>query len=84
MSKYSRTRKAICRISHLDYWLIDKNSFKRFKPRTMKEQYKEHRKTIILFYGYNPSNLISNVGNRVKLPCKYKDALNMFIIWHLF
>lgn len=84
MSKYSRTRKAICRISHLDYWIINRDTFKRFKPKTWKEQYKEHRKTKILFHGYNPSNLISNDGNRVKLPCKYKDALNMFIIWRLF
>jgi len=83
MSKYSRTRKAICRINHLDYWLINRNQFKRFRIETMKEQYKEHRKTKILFYGYNPFNLTSNYGNRVKLPCKYKDALNMFIIWRL-
>lgn len=83
MSKYSRTRKAICRISYLNYWIINRDTFKRLRTKTWKEEYKEHRKTKILFYGYNPSNLISYDGKIVKLPCKYKEALNMFTIWKL-
>ena len=83
MSKYSRTRKAICRISHLDYWIINRDTFKRLKTKTWKEEYKKHRKTKILFFGYNPSNAIAYNGKKVKLPCKYKEALNLFVIWEL-
>lgn len=50
MSKYSRTRKAICRISRLDYWIINRDTFKRLKTKTWKEEYKKHRKTKISNY----------------------------------
>lgn len=69
MSKYSRTRKVYNRISRLDYWIINRDTFKRLKTKTWKN-YKKHRKTKILFFGYNPSNVIAYNAKKVKLPCK--------------
>lgn len=82
MSKYSRTRKAICRISGLNYWIIDREALKKQKYKTWKESYKKRRKVAILFYGYNPPILFHN-NKMVKFPCKYKDAIQKFEIWRI-
>lgn len=74
MSKYSRIRKAICRISHLSTWYIDRTYFKKVKPKTWKESYRKYKKEHIKYYGYNKEHLK-----------KYKDVISDYNIriWDL-
>lgn len=70
MSKYSRTRKAVCRIGCLKEWPITRAYFKRHPTRTFRETYQRKRKALRKL-GIN------------ELP-KYKDALKGSIpIWNL-
>lgn len=70
MSKYSRTRKAICRIGHLKEWTITRAYFKKYPIETFREDYQRKRK-VLRKLGIN------------KLP-RYKDALKGPIpIWNL-
>lgn len=73
MSKYSRTRKAICRISHLNVWIVSRSYFKKVPSKTWKRSYREYKKSTIKAYGYNKYGLK-----------RYKDMLSDFIcIWRL-
>ena len=51
MSKYSRTRKAICRISVLEIWPISRKKFNPLTQRTWKQDYKRYRKFSLKYYG---------------------------------
>lgn len=75
MSKYARTRKAICRISHLnpDYWPVSRSYFKKYSMQTWKQGYKKYKKAHIKFWGYNKD----------KLP-RYDVAIKKYIIWRDF
>lgn len=85
MSKYSRTRKAICRVSKLKYWIVSRRLFKRYRIETWKQSYKKYRKNCLL----NKQNGIETAaysyltGNSVFPPCKYKEALELFDMWKL-
>lgn len=74
MSKYSRTRKAICRISHLSYWIVNRSLFRQMKPRTWKDTYRRYKKGMIKCYGCNYHNLK-----------KYQDVIDDYniSIWNL-
>lgn len=82
MSKYSRTRKAICRIGKMNHWFVNRDIFRQDKIETWKESYKKRKKEVILFYGYNCPVLYYN-NKMVKFPCKYKDAIQKFLIWQI-
>lgn len=73
MSKYSRTRKAICRISHLNVWIVSRSEFRKNPIKTWKQSYKAYKKRYIKLYGYNKG----------KLP-RYDIAIKKFIIWYDF
>lgn len=74
MSKYSRTRKAICRISHLKEWIVTRTYFNVHKnqKQTWKQSYKKYKKEIIKCYGYN----------RYNLP-RYCDYIKNNCVWNL-
>lgn len=84
MSTYSRTRKAICRVSKLntDTWLVNRVMFRKNKPKTWKQSYKAFRKNMIMFYGKSPI-FKDMYGENIKLPSQYKVALEHFLIWYL-
>ena len=80
MSKFSRTRKAICRIGKLNNWIITRGEFKKYPIKSFKVSYKELRKTCI---EDNTKFYSSVYKDYIKTPCKYKDALNAFTIYLL-
>lgn len=72
MSKYARTRKAICRVSKLSNWIVNREEFRKLRIKSWKESYKDYRK--LLFLSQAP----------YKIPCKYKEALMKYPdIWNL-
>lgn len=81
MSKLSRTRKAICRISHLGElpnYMIQK-PIRYFS--TWKTDYRFNKKIEKRFNSYSKYKTFSN--KEVCLPCKYSEALKLFSIWQL-
>ena len=83
MSKYSRTRKAICRINHLKIWIVNRWYFKRCHVRTMKESYKRKRKEYLKYYGKLPEGYSYILGDYLPFPCKYKEALKHYIMQYV-
>ena len=85
MSKYARTRKAICRISGLKEWPITRKQFKKNPPRTWKQDYKEFRKRCLFLKQLTGMSYkyYSHSGKAVFPPCQYKEALRLFTIWRL-
>lgn len=82
MSKYSRTRKAICCINRLNFWLVSRSYFKRQPIETMKESYRRKRKEYLRRLGMPPKGYSYITGKFIPFPCKYKEALKQFIIWN--
>lgn len=82
MSKYSRTRKTICRVNHLDIWMVNKEYFRHHPVRTMKESYKRKRKRYLKYWNKLPEGYSYIKGNSFPFPCKYKEALQHFILYH--
>lgn len=82
MSKYSRTRKAICRISRLEKWLVSRTYFRKYPSETWKQSYKKKRKNYLRCCNYLPKGHSYIKGKQIPFPCKYKDALKHFIIWN--
>lgn len=75
MSTYSRTRKAICRISHLNEWIVTETYFKRHykhRKKTWKQAYKDYKTKMIKYYGYNKYNLP-----------RYCDYIKNNCVWQL-
>lgn len=81
MSKYSRTRKAICRISRLEIWPVSRTYFRKYPSETWKQSYKKKRKKYLRICTYPPSGYSYIYGKVIPFPCKYKDALKHFKIW---
>lgn len=74
MSKYARTRKAICRVSMLSNWIINRSSFRKCPIKTWRESYKEYRKYLVR----------NNFTLKYKFPCKYREALVKYPdIWNV-
>lgn len=82
MSKYSRTRKAICRVNHLNIWMVNKEYFRCHPIRTMKESYKRKRKRYLKYWNKLPEGYSYIKGGSFPFPCKYKEALQHFILYH--
>ena len=78
MSKYARTRKAICRISNLENWSVSRSYFKRNPNEIWKQSYKKFRKECVRIKQFTGSTDFL----RYYPPCKWKDALKHFpFIW---
>ena len=82
MSKYSRTRRAILRVNHLNIWMVNREYFRKYPVRTMKESYKRKRKRYLKFLGKLPEGYSYILGTAIPFPCKYKEALKHFILYH--
>lgn len=88
MSKYSRTRKAICRISRLDYWIVSRTEFKRSarEYKTWKQSYRYFRKSILDLRNRVPQfsgRIMTDKGYLALPPCKYDEARELFTLWRL-
>ena len=83
MSKYARTRKAICRISRLEIWSVNREYFRKYPSETWKQSYKKKRKNYLRCCNYLPKGYSYIKGKHITFPCKYKDALKHFIIWNV-
>lgn len=82
MSKYSRTRKAICRINSLNIWPVNREYFRHYPTKTMKESYKAKRKRYLKYWNKLPEGYSYITGKSYPFPCKYKEALQHFIMYH--
>lgn len=85
MSKYSRTRKAICRVSNLSEWLVSRRGFKKASFETWKQSYKKFRKSCLLErkFGLSCKYYSYLTGDYIFPPCKYDEARKHFILWKL-
>lgn len=81
MSKYLRTRKAICRISHLSKWIVSRDYFRRHPSETWKQSYKKKRKKYLKYCNYLPTGYSYIKGKQIPFPCKYSDARKHFTLW---
>ena len=81
MSKYSRTRKAICRISCLSKWIVSRDYFRRHPSETWKQSYKKKRKEYLKCCNCLPTGYSYIKRKYIPFPCKYSDARKHFIIW---
>ena len=73
MSKYSRTRKAICRISYLDHWIVSRDYFRRNPSETWKESWHKYRKWHIKVY--NKRNKLTKY--------RYSELIKKYTIWQI-
>lgn len=74
MSKYARTRKAICRISKLSNWIVSKTYFRKCHIDTWREAYKKYRKYLVR----------NNFTLKSRFPCKYREGLTKYPdIWNV-
>ena len=83
MNKYSRTRKAICRISVLSKWIVSRDYFRKHPSKTWKQSYKKKRKNYLKSYNCLPTGYSYIKREYIPFPCKYSDARKHFIIHHV-
>lgn len=88
MSKYSRTRKAICRISHLSSWAT-RSEFKRgmYDTMTWKQSFRKARKDAKIYYEIDKKVSLKYGFSKPEKPIilryNYKEAREKFPIWRL-
>lgn len=88
MSKYSRTRKAVCRISHLSQWCT-RSEFKKgtYETTTWKQSFRKAKKRARRIYEIDKMVTrklgFSKPEKPIILQYNYKEAREKFSIWKL-
>lgn len=89
MSKYSRTRKAICRISRLSEWTVTRSEFRNMSDTTTwKQAFRIARKHSRLYHQteckhFRKRGFSIKPFKPIELRYNYKEAREKFSIWKL-